>query len=54
MDFDKSLLPANYQLLKKMLKEVSGLHLTDNKMYLVETRLQAVAKTYDYKSPFQQ
>ena len=49
-DFDKSLLPANYELLKKMLKEVSGLHLTDNKMYLVETRLQAVAKEYNYRS----
>ncbi len=49
-EFDKSLLPANYQLLKSMLKEVSGLYLTDNKMYLVETRLQAVAKEYEFKS----
>lgn len=49
-DFDKSLLPVNYQLLKTMLKQVSGLYLTDNKMYLVETRLQVVAKAYDYNS----
>ncbi len=48
--FDKSLTPQNYELLKKTLKEVSGLHLTDNKMYLVETRLQAVAKDYGFKS----
>ncbi len=49
-DFDKSLAPANYQLLRKMLKEFSGLHLTDNKMYLVETRLQVVAKKYNFNS----
>lgn len=48
--FDKSLTPANYELLRKMLKEVSGLNLTDNKMYLVETRLQTVAKDYGYTS----
>lgn len=49
-DFDKSLTAANYELLRKLLKEVSGLHLTDNKMYLVETRLQAVAKEYQVDS----
>ncbi len=49
-EFDKSLSPVNYQLLCKMLKEFSGLHLTDNKMYLVETRLQVVAKNYDFNS----
>ncbi len=48
--FDKSLTPANYGLLRKMLKEVSGLNLTDNKMYLVETRLQTIAKAYKYNS----
>ncbi len=49
-EFDKSLSPVNYQLLCKMLKEFSGLHLTDHKMYLVETRLQAVAKHYNFNS----
>lgn len=49
-EFDKSLSPVNYQLLCKMLKEFSGLHLTDNRMYLVETRLQVVAKNYDFNS----
>lgn len=49
-DFNKSLTTANYNLLCTLLKEVSGLHLTDNKMYLVETRLQSVAKTYSVNS----
>lgn len=48
--FDKTLTPQNYELLKSTLKQVSGLHLTDNKMYLVETRLQAVAKDYGFNS----
>lgn len=48
--FDKTLTEQNYALLKRTLKEVSGLYLTDNKMYLVETRLQAVAKDYGYTS----
>lgn len=50
VDIDKSLTPSNYLLLKNMLKEVSGLYLSDHKMYLVETRLQAVAKDYQYIS----
>ena len=49
-EFDKSLSTLNYQLLCKMLKDFSGLHLTDNKMYLVETRLQVVAKNYNFNS----
>ena len=49
-EFNKSLSPANYELLQKMLKEISGLHLTDNKMYLVEARLQVVAKNYSFNS----
>ena len=49
-DFDKSLSPQNYELLSKTLKEVSGLLLTDNKMYLVETRLLSVASKHGCKS----
>lgn len=48
--FDKSLKPANYQLLQQVLQEFSGLHLTENKMYLVESRLVTVARTYGYDS----
>lgn len=48
--FDKSLNAKNYGLLRDLLKQVSGLNLTDNKMYLVETRLQSVAKAYGVQS----
>jgi chemotaxis protein methyltransferase CheR len=48
--FDKTLKPTNYQLLRKALQEFSGLALTDNKMYLVESRLQSVAQAHQYQS----
>ena len=48
--FDKTLKPTNYQLLTKTLQEFSGLALTENKMYLVESRLQSVAQTHQFQS----
>jgi hypothetical protein len=37
--FDKTLRPENYEFLCRSLKAYSGLNLTDNKQYLIETRL---------------
>ncbi len=48
--FDKSIAPENYDLLCRTVKELSGLYLDSNKYYLVETRLQAVAKEFGFNS----
>lgn len=48
--FDKTITPENYDFLCKTVKEISGLFLDANKAYLVETRLQSVAKDFGFNS----
>ena len=42
--------PIEFDALRKMLKSESGLVLTDDKQYLIETRLEPVAKQLEYES----
>ena len=50
LSIDTMISQENYDMLCRTIKEISGLHLTEEKMYLVSTRLEALAKELKYPS----